>query len=216
MIICTQKTVEVNKLDRHYITFFLYKDNEKTVTNIGFSKLYSDLGVIVLLIVKDAVEMNIVKKAVEEDKTLNVLFIYSENSMNRVFKNSNVEFIKTDEPLHNVINKHIKDNTFMYDNITSNYEFVSGLSKNKKEYSTLHTENIITIYKDRFSENDKNYLYYLEIDIETSDDVKRIFKNYISSIDKKQSESLYLKGLLTASSVGDITEKLYIIMSLVK
>jgi hypothetical protein len=216
MIICTQKTVEVNKLDRHYITFFLYQDDEKTVTNIGFSKLYSDLGVIVLLIVKDAVEMSVVKKAVEEDKSLNVLFIYSENSIDKVFKNSDVKFIKTEEPLHHVINKHIEDNTFLYDNITSNYEFVSGLSKNKKEHATLHTENIVTIYKDRFSENDRDYLYYLELDIETSDDVKRIFKNYISSMDKKQSESLYLKGLLTAPSLGDITEKLYIIMSLTK
>jgi len=217
MIICTNKKLEVYKLSRPVNQIYLMSDLQEPRTNIGFAKLYSDIGCIPILIAKNKDEMLFAKEIAEKDKGINIVFIYSDNELDEIFRDSSVLHVKTDSSLDVAIETHIKENLYLYDNLTSSHELVDALPKNSDTKATLFTKNICTIYKDRSGTgevNSEKCNYYLDVNIENTDELNRLisayFGSYISSRNKKEDSSEFsICAFFSVKSKSDAISKIY-------
>lgn len=222
MIICTNKKLEVYKLSRPVNQIYLMSDLQESKTNIGFAKLYSDIGCIPILIAKNKDEMLFAREMAEKDKGLNIVFIYSDNELDEIFRDSSVLHVKTDSSLDVAIETHIKENLYLYDNLTSSSELVEALSKNPDTKATLFTQNICTIYKDRVDTGEvssEECNYYLDLNIENTEELKRLisayFGAYISSHNKKEDSSdsseFSINAFFSVKSKSEAIRKIYYI-----
>ena len=217
MIICTNKKLEVYKLSRPVNQIYLMTDLQEPRTNIGFAKLYGDLGCIPILIAKNKDEMLFAKEMAEKDKGLNIVFIYSDNELDEIFRDSSVLHVKTDSSLDVAIETHIKENLYLYDNLTSSSELVDALPKNSETKATLFTQNICTISKDRVDTGEvssEECNYYLELNIENTEELNRLlstyFCAYVSSHNKKEDSSEFsINAFFSVKSMSEAISKIY-------
>lgn len=225
MIICTHemlisKSVTKNLSDSQ-IEVSLF-DKNKGLTHIGLMRLMSDIGLTVILKIKNYSEMSYIKSIIENTENLDVLFVYPDiksddiKKIDVMFKDTSLSFIKTNESLLSVLEKHKKENKSLYENYTSTQIFISGLSKNIDESATLFTNNICTLYKDRTSVSDEQF-FYLDVDIDNGQELTRLLKYYINDEYEYDSiENISLKTLFMTKSMLDLYDKMHLLMALFK
>ena len=219
MIICAHEQIcspHLNKnLDDKYVEIYLYKDIKQKFTNIGVARLLSDVGFTVVIRIKDFAEMLIAKETFENYHDINTLFIYPDantddsTKIDGLFKDvAKSYFIKTNESLSVVLERHKKENFGLYNYISSSHVFIDGISKNSNEDATLFTSNILTIYKDRNDVQNSEYQFYIDVDIETCDDLDRIIKEYELSNVSENSCDISVKCTIIGKHMSAVLDKL--------
>lgn len=226
MIICTHTkliTADVRKhLSDSQIEISLFDKDNKSLTQLGLLRLMSDIGLTVILTVKNYLQMAYMKSIVENTKNLDMLFVYPDiesddiKKIDMLFKDFTLGVIKTNEALLSVLDKHRKENKSLYENLTSTQVFINGLSKKTDESATLFTNNICTVFKHR-SDDVEEELFFLDIDIDNGQELTRLLKYYINeNYEYDIVENIVLKTSFMAKSLLTLQDKMYLLMTTFK
>lgn len=227
MIVAIYKGLGAERLieDNQYYTVKLYKDENKDSTNLRLAQMMSDLGHIVIIQINSFEDMTTFYNNVINDASFKTLIIYPSTTffadenfsktelmkLNELFErerkykdNTSIVTVKELRPtLNKIIQKHKETHSNLYENLTSKYEFISGLSRDENKSANLFTDNICTILKDRddldfFYDYNDELKYYVELDIKNSQELERLFNFYF------MEEKLYENLVLYNTETSDI------------
>lgn len=139
---------------------------------------------------------------------------YQEVPLNlNVLKVKDVDFfIEPTRTLKRLVRYYSRKYPLIFLNKNSKYSLISGITKDGGT-TTLFSDNICTIFKDRQDTEDINY--YLELNISSSEELKKIITYYIDdSFTKEIDNEVFLEAQFSAKSLSKIYDKLYVLASL--